>query len=133
MEFSRRRTPRARPDCPVTGMILPWHDGLSAPAAATSLAASPAETPAMLTPRQAQFAFVPSMVTVMSATISFAMSAFHHGFEPGLLQVWLNNWGLAFAVALPVAWITVPLVRGGLARLTGVAPAASTRSLGELG
>ena len=87
----------------------------------------------LLTPRQAQFAFVPSMVTVMSATISFAMSAFHHGFEPGLLQVWLNNWGLAFAVALPVAWVTVPLVRGGLARLTDVAPAASARSLGELG
>jgi hypothetical protein len=87
----------------------------------------------MLTPRQAQFAYVPSMVTVMSATISFAMSAFHHGFEPGLLQVWLNNWGLAFAVALPAAWITVPLVRVVLAGLTRVEPAASARSLGELG
>ena len=45
----------------------------------------------LLTPRQAQFAFVPSMVTVMSAVISFAMTTIHHGFAPGLLQAWLRN------------------------------------------
>ena len=82
----------------------------------------------MLTPRQAQFAFVPSMVTVMSATISFAMSAIHHGFGSGLLELWLRNWGLAFMVALPVACA----LRALLARLTDdvVAPA---RSVGEMG
>ena len=87
----------------------------------------------MLTPRQAQFAFVPSMVTVMSATISFAMSAFHHGFQAGLVQVWLANWGLAFVVALPVAWVTVPTLRAVLARLTQAPSGMPARSLGEMG
>lgn len=87
----------------------------------------------MLTPRQAQVAFIPSMVTVMSATISFAMSAFHHGFQAGLLQVWLNNWGLAFVVALPVAWVAVPALRAVLARLTHAPAPPSVRGLGEMG
>ena len=122
-------------DCPVAGMILPSINGLSGNRLAFSLCVVPRpETPAMLTPRQAQFAFVPAMVTIMSATISFAMSAFHHGFEPGLLQVWLNNWGLAFIVALPVAWVAVPAVRGLLARLTDTTTAsAPARGLGEMG
>jgi hypothetical protein len=87
----------------------------------------------MLTPRQAQLAFVPLMVTVMSATISLAMTTLHHGLQPGLLQAWLHNWALAFAVALPVAWVAVPAVRGLLARLTRTAPAIPARSLGEMG
>jgi hypothetical protein len=87
----------------------------------------------MLTPRQAQFAFVPSMVTVMSATISFVMSAFHHGFQSGLLQLWLSNWGLAFVVALPVAWVAVPVLRALLTRLTYASPVSPGRSLGEMG
>jgi hypothetical protein len=87
----------------------------------------------MLTPRQAQLAFIPSMVTVMSATISFVMSVFHHGLQSGLLQLWLRNWGLAFMVALPVAWLAVPALRALLARLTSTSPPAPTRSLGEMG
>lgn len=87
----------------------------------------------MLTPRQAQLAFVPLMVTVMSATISFVMTVIHHGLQPGLLQAWLGNWGLAFIVALPVAWVTVPTVRTVLARLTRATPAAPARGLGEMG
>jgi hypothetical protein len=84
----------------------------------------------MLTPRQAQLAFVPLMVTVMSASISFVMTTVHHGLQPGLLQAWLGNWGLAFAVALPVAWVAVPGVRALLARFTCAVPA---RGLGEMG
>jgi hypothetical protein len=86
----------------------------------------------MLTPRQAQFAFVPVMVTVMSAVISFTMTAMHHGFVAGLFDAWLRNWALAFAVALPVAWVTVPGVRAVLARLTRTEPAL-VRRLGEMG
>lgn len=86
----------------------------------------------MLTPRQAQFAFVPLMVTVMSAVISFTMTAVHHGLVAGLLETWLVNWALAFVVALPVAWVTVPSVRALLARLTRTEPAPS-RGLGEMG
>lgn len=87
----------------------------------------------LLTPRQAQFAFVPAMVTVMSATISFVMTLFHHGFAPGLARVWLGNWGLAFVVALPIAWVTVPLLRALLARLTRTPRPMPARSLGEMG
>lgn len=85
----------------------------------------------MLTPRQAQFAFVPLMVTVMSAAISFVMTVLHGGAGPGLLQVWLANWATAFVVALPVAWVAVPAVRALLARLTDAAPA--TREVGGMG
>ncbi|WP_460711428.1 DUF2798 domain-containing protein [Lysobacter terrae] len=63
------------------------------------------------------------MVTIMSSTISFVMTTLHHGWQPGLLQAWLNNWGIAFLVALPVAWVAVPTVRGLLARLTSDASA----------
>lgn len=86
----------------------------------------------LLTPRQAQFAFVPSMVVVMSATISFAMTLIHHGIAAGFVQAWLNNWGLAFAIALPIAWVAVPLLRGLLAMLTRP-PSTGGRSLGEMG
>jgi hypothetical protein len=89
----------------------------------------------MLSPRQAQLAFVPLMVTVMSAVISLAMTALHGGFaRAGVaagLQTWLGNWAMAFVVALPVAWVAVPAVRGLLARLTDAAPAA--RELGSMG
>lgn len=88
----------------------------------------------MLTPRQAQFAFVPLMVTAMSAVISFVMTALHHGAAPGLMQTWLQHWPVAFAVALPTAWVVVPAVRALLVRLTRTAAAASAgRSSGELG
>ncbi|QSX78846.1 DUF2798 domain-containing protein [Agrilutibacter solisilvae] len=85
----------------------------------------------MLTPRQAQFAFVPLMVTVMSGVISLAMTVLHAGPGPGLLQAWLANWALAFVIALPVAWVTVPAVRTLLSRLTSQPPAA--RELGDMG
>jgi hypothetical protein len=84
----------------------------------------------MLTPRQAQLAFIPLMATVMSAVMSFTITAVHYG----LLGAWLGNWALAFVVALPVAWIVVPTVRGVLARLTRQEePQRSARRLGEMG
>ncbi len=85
----------------------------------------------MLTPRQAQLAFTPLVVIAMSAIISFAMTFLHHGLVPGLLQAWLRNWPVAFAVALPAAWLILPGVRALLARLTHEAPRG--RGLGELG
>jgi Protein of unknown function (DUF2798) len=85
----------------------------------------------MLTPRQAQLAFVPLMVTLMSAVMSFTITAVHYGLRPGLIDAWLGNWALAFVVALPVAWVVVPTVRGVLAWLTNAEPVA--RQLGEMG
>jgi hypothetical protein len=96
----------------------------------------------MLTPRQARFAYVPLVVTAMSGVISLMMTALHHGLAPGLLQAWLRNWPLAFAIALPTAWLVLPGVRILLARLTRVEAAAVTaattraangRHAGELG
>ena len=53
---------------------------------------------------------------------------------PGLLQTWLRNWGLAFLIALPVAWIAVPALRALLARLTHTArDTDAVRRLGEMG
>lgn len=72
----------------------------------------------MLTPRQAQLAFVPVMVTAMSAIISFALTVLRQGLGPDLVQTWLVNWGWAFVVALPTAWMVVPAVRSALARIT---------------
>ena len=72
----------------------------------------------MLTPRQAQFAFVPLMVTAMSAIMSLTLTVLHQGLAAGFLQAWLQAWGLAFVVALPTAWVVVPAVRALLVRLT---------------
>ena len=91
----------------------------------------------MLTPRQARFAYVPLVVTAMSGVISLTMTSLHHGLAPGLLQAWLHNWPLAFAVALPAAWLILPGVRILLARLTRTEAAAAAiakdRHAGELG
>lgn len=87
----------------------------------------------MLSPRQAQLAFVPLMVTVMSAIISLVMTTVHYGLRPGLLLAWLGNWSLAFVVALPVAWVTVPALRALLARVTRTTPPVPGRGLGEMG
>jgi hypothetical protein len=80
----------------------------------------------MLTPRQARLAFVPVMVTLMSCVMSLTITTLHFGLRPGLLEAWLSNWALAFVVALPLAWVIVPAVRAGLARVTSdEAPAES--------
>jgi len=91
----------------------------------------------MLTPRQARFAYVPLVVTAMSGVISLTMTMLHHGVAPGLLQAWMRNWPVAFAVALPAAWLILPGMRILLARLTRAEAAAATpakgRHAGELG
>ncbi|TWI01032.1 uncharacterized protein DUF2798 [Luteimonas cucumeris] len=86
----------------------------------------------MLTPRQARFAFIPLVVIAMSGIISFTMTVLHHGVHPGLMAAWLQHWPLAFAVALPAAWLVLPGVRALLARLTRE-PAALGRKFGEMG
>lgn len=88
----------------------------------------------MLTPGQAQFAFVPLVVTAMSGVISLAMAVLNHGFAAGLVDAWLRSWPIAFAVALPAAWVILPGARRLLARLTrpqGAAP--NGRQVGDLG
>lgn len=86
----------------------------------------------LLTPRQAQLAFIPIVVTTMSGVISFAMSVLHHGFTAGLLRVWLQHWPVAFIVALPTALVVLPGIRRMLERLSQPRPATTAR-LGRLG
>ncbi|MBU8977540.1 DUF2798 domain-containing protein [Lysobacter sp. MMG2] len=88
----------------------------------------------MLTPRLARFAFVPLVVTLMSGVMSFAMTALHHGLAPGLVTAWLRGWPVAFAVALPAAWVILPGVRTLLARFTrACTEAAPKQRLGRMG
>jgi hypothetical protein len=87
----------------------------------------------MLTPRQAQLAFTPLVVTAMSGVISFAMTLLHHGAAPGLLRVWLQHWPVAFAVALPAALVILPGVRKLLARLTHQPGSRHAARLGDMG
>lgn len=88
----------------------------------------------MLTPRQAQLAFIPLAAAIMSGVISLAMTALNLGFVPGLLGAWLRAWPLAFAVALPAAWLVLPGVRMLLARLTRPITVLSTgQGAGHLG
>lgn len=65
----------------------------------------------MLTPRQAQLAFIPLAAATMSGVISLAMTALHRGGGAGLLQAWLAQWPVAFAVALPTALVILPALR----------------------
>ena len=71
-----------------------------------------------LTPRQAQFAFVPVLSLVMSGVISLVMTALHANGSKAFVAAWLSGWLLAFIVALPVALVVVPIVRTVLWRLT---------------
>ena len=89
----------------------------------------------MLTPRQAQFAYLPLVVTLMSGVMSFAMIALQRGFGPGLIGAWLRGWPIAFAVALPAAWVILPGVRALLSRVTKACSrtAESSRRLGRMG
>ena len=59
-----------------------------------------------------------------------AMSALHHGFTAGLLSVWLQHWPVAFAVALPTAWVVLPGIRRMLERLSRPQPAPVPGRLG---
>lgn len=72
----------------------------------------------MLSPRQAQLAFVPLISLVMSGAISLVMTGLQGNPGKGFLGAWLSGWMVAFVVALPIALVVVPAVRNGLSRLT---------------
>jgi hypothetical protein len=74
--------------------------------------------PLMITTRQAQLAFVPLMVAIMSAVISFVLTAWNLGLTADFPAIWLQNWGAAALVALPTAWFVVPRLKAALERAT---------------
>jgi hypothetical protein len=79
-----------------------------------------------LTATQSHRAFVPLVALAMSACMSLVMTAFNFGVGADFARNWLQNWAVAFGVALPTALLVVPLIRTGLARVT--APSSSMLS-----
>jgi hypothetical protein len=77
-----------------------------------------------LTPAQAQRLFVPLVVMTMSGVLSLVFTAMNAGVDIGFFSLWLRQWAIAFAVALPTALLLVPRIRNFLDRLT-VAEASS--------
>ncbi|MEG3158036.1 DUF2798 domain-containing protein [Lysobacter zhanggongensis] len=57
-----------------------------------------------LTPRQAQFAFVPVLSLVMSGVIRLVMTALYANGSKAFVAAWLSGWLLAFIVALRSHW-----------------------------
>ena len=78
-----------------------------------------------LTPAQAQHAFIPLMVLTMSAVISLVLTIVQQGLDPAFPRIWLRQWTISFSVGLPAALLLVPLIRGGLARVTVPTPSRS--------
>lgn len=87
----------------------------------------------MLTPRQAQLAFVPLVALSMSGFISLALTVLNLGLTARVWPTWLQQWPVAFAVALPVALLVVPSVRALLARLTRAPASTAAGGVGDLG
>lgn len=74
--------------------------------------------PAMLTPRQARYAFLPLMLIAMSALVGLALIVFQQGLAAGPGEFWMLAWVLAFTLALPAAMLVLPIVSGLLSRAT---------------
>lgn len=87
----------------------------------------------MLTPRQAQLAFVPLVALAMSGFISLALTVLHLGPTHRVWAAWLQQWPVAFGVALPVALLVVPAVRAGLARMTRAPAPVAGSGIGDMG
>ncbi|KRB07635.1 hypothetical protein ASD86_07330 [Lysobacter sp. Root690] len=76
------------------------------------------ESPAMLSPRQARFAFLPLMLVAMSALIGLAVVVFRQGLSQGPEEAWMLAWVLAFTIALPAAMLLMPAISAVLAHYT---------------
>lgn len=76
------------------------------------------KAPAMLSPRQARFAFLPLMLVAMSALIGLAVVVFRQGLAQGAEEAWMLAWVLAFIIALPSAMLLMPAVSAVLAHYT---------------
>lgn len=72
----------------------------------------------MLTPRQARLAYLPIMLTAMSALIGLAVVVFRQGLAAGTEEAWMLAWVLAFVIALPTAMLVLPAVSAVLAHYT---------------
>ena len=50
------------------------------------------------------------MALFMSGVMSFAITVFNVGVVSNILSIWLQAWGFAFVIALPVIIIVSPIV-----------------------
>jgi hypothetical protein len=59
---------------------------------------------------------------IQTFVVSFALTAAHHGFGPGFLSLWLQDWLRAYPVAVAVIYLALPAVRAVVARVVASAP-----------
>jgi hypothetical protein len=50
--------------------------------------------------------------------MSFVLTLINVGWQPNFLMIWLRAFGIAFAVALPISLVIVPLIRKLLKKIT---------------
>lgn len=59
--------------------------------------------------RRILFGFI--MGTLMSAVMSFALTAFSIGFPPEFIDIWLPQFARAWAIAVPLVLLVAPFVK----------------------
>ena len=69
-------------------------------------------------PQTAKMLFAPSVGLVMSATMSFALTAFNLGFNADFPANWLKSFAVSFVAALPISTLVVPRIQKLLAAIT---------------
>ncbi len=55
---------------------------------------------------------------IMSLIMSFVLLIINVGWVPHFFIIWLKSFGISLAVALPISFIIVPLIRKLLDRIT---------------
>lgn len=68
--------------------------------------------------RTAKLLFAPTVGLVMSATMSFVLTAINLGFTRNFLSNWLASFGISFLVALPISAFVVPRIQKFYAGIT---------------
>jgi hypothetical protein len=71
-----------------------------------------------LKPQTAKLLFAPTVGLVMSAAMSFVLTAIYLGFNANFLFNWLQSFGVSFLVALPISALVVPRIQRFYAGLT---------------
>jgi hypothetical protein len=71
-----------------------------------------------LTKPQGHVVFVLLMCLMMSGAMSLVMAFLEIGFRDRLVGMWTKNWVIGFVVAVPAAFVAVPVARWMAASIT---------------
>ncbi len=64
-----------------------------------------------------KIAFALSMGVVTTGIISFVLIALNVGFSKGFALLWLQSWGIAYAVVVPAILLVGPVLQAQIERL----------------